>query len=106
MRSALFATAAALVVALVALAPEEGASGPINRLLPGKKIFRGSIERIDATQVGQRDGYRSPEEQRSIIRDVAERAGVALGLEVVEEDVSGAKGAAERGLGGLLERAE
>lgn len=61
---------------------------------------------IRVSKVGQRDGYRSPEEQRSIIRGVAERAGVVLGLEVVEEDVSGAKQASERGLGRLLERAE
>ncbi|MBM2823441.1 MAG: hypothetical protein HW413_2187 [Thermoleophilia bacterium] len=56
MRSALFATAVALVVALVALAPEDGASGPSNRLLQGKKVFRGSIERIDATQAERMTG--------------------------------------------------
>jgi len=55
-RSALFATAVALVVALVALAAEEGASGPSNRLLQGKKIFRGSIARIDAPQVKRMTG--------------------------------------------------
>ncbi len=56
MRSALFATAVALVIALVALAPEEGASGPSNRLLQGKKIFRGSIGRIDAAQAKRMAG--------------------------------------------------
>ena len=61
---------------------------------------------IRVSKVGQREGYQSPEEQRSIIRGVAERAGVVLGLEVAEEDVSGAKAASERGLGRLLERAE
>ena len=61
---------------------------------------------IRVSKVGQRDGYQSPEEQRAIIRGVAERAGVILGLEVVEEDVSGARAASERGLGRLLERAE
>jgi hypothetical protein len=55
-RSAPFATAVALVVALVALAPEEGASEPSNRLLQGKKIFRGSIERIDAAQAKRMTG--------------------------------------------------
>lgn len=61
---------------------------------------------IRVSRVGQREGYQSPEEQRAIIRGVADRAGVVLGLEVVEEDVSGARAASERGLGRLLERAE
>ncbi len=61
---------------------------------------------IRVSKVGNRVGYRSPEEQRSMIRGVAERAGVALGQEVVEEDVSGATGVSKRGLGRLLERAE
>jgi Resolvase, N terminal domain/Recombinase len=61
---------------------------------------------IRVSRVGQREGYQSPEEQRRLIADVATRAGVVLDLEVVEEDVSGAIAAAERGLERLLDRAE
>ena len=61
---------------------------------------------IRVSRVGKRDGYQSPDEQRRVIAAVAASKGVALGLEVVEEDVSGSRAAEERGLERLLARAE
>ena len=63
---------------------------------------------IRVSKVGGREGdsYRSPDEQRRVIRETAKRHGVTLGVEVVEEDVSGHKRADERDLERLLERCE
>ena len=52
------------------------------------------------------DSYITVDEQRRLIGDAAARLGLKLGLEVVDEDVSGSKKAAERGLGRLLDRVE
>ena len=56
--------------------------------------------------MGRRDRYQSPDEQRRLIAAVAASKRVTLGLEVVEEDVSGSRAAEERGLERLLVRAE
>jgi DNA invertase Pin-like site-specific DNA recombinase len=63
---------------------------------------------IRVSKVNGRAGERfiSPEEQRKLIREGARRVDVDLGMEIVEQDVSGAKAAAERGLETLLIRAE
>ena len=63
---------------------------------------------IRVSDVARREGvsYGSPALQEKAIRAAAGRTGVTVGEIVVEEDVSGAKRANERGLGELLDRCE
>jgi DNA invertase Pin-like site-specific DNA recombinase len=61
------------------------------------------VSRVDGREG---DSYIAVDEQRRMIQEFADRHGVTLGLEVIDEDVSGSRRASERGLGALLERAE
>jgi DNA invertase Pin-like site-specific DNA recombinase len=63
---------------------------------------------IRVSRVGDRNGdsFQSPDDQRSIIQQTANRHGITLGLEVVELDVSGAKNASDRDLETLIQRCE
>jgi DNA invertase Pin-like site-specific DNA recombinase len=63
---------------------------------------------IRVSDVGGREGerYGSPELQRKAIQDAAKRHGVSIEVEVVEEDVSGAKSAQARRLEELIARCE
>jgi len=63
---------------------------------------------IKVSDVGGREGerYAAPSQQRKAIEEAAQRISEPLGEVVIEEDVSGAKRAEDRGLGYLLDRCE
>jgi DNA invertase Pin-like site-specific DNA recombinase len=65
-----------------------------------------SYIRVSKVAGREGDSYQTVDEQRRIIRETAKRLGVTVGVEVVEEDVSGHTRAADRRLGKLIERAE
>jgi DNA invertase Pin-like site-specific DNA recombinase len=63
---------------------------------------------VRVSRVGGRSGpsYRSPDDQRAIIEQLAQAKGITLGEVVAEEDVSGKKGIDSRELGRLVRKVE
>jgi DNA invertase Pin-like site-specific DNA recombinase len=65
-----------------------------------------SYIRVSQVKGRKGDSYTTVDEQRRKIAETAEAKGVTLGIEVVEEDVSGSTKATARDLNLLLERVE
>lgn len=74
--------------------------------MPGRISTHDSYIRVSKTGGREGERYQTVDDQRKIIADLAQRHGISLAEEVVEEDVSGSRAAKDRGLERLILRCE